>query len=69
MVLPAPSVAVTVMAFDPEASPMLVTLQLVVPEAVPLPDVAGFAHVTVARPEPPVSEALPVSVTVDTLVM
>ena len=43
--IPAPSVTVMVMTFDPGARGMLAD-QVVVPVAVPLPPVATFDHVT-----------------------
>ena len=47
--LPAPSVAVTVMTFDPVCSPIEDTLHVVVPDAVPLPPLL-FAQLTDATP-------------------
>src|SRR4051812_25912262 len=67
--LPAPSVAVTVIALGPEARPTPITDQLVVPEAVPEPPVAELAQLTLTRPERPASEAVPEMVAEFTLVM
>jgi hypothetical protein len=56
-VFPEPSCAVTVMAFAPDTSAIPVTLQLVVPAAVPEPPVAALTHVTDVTPT--LSEAVP----------
>ena len=56
-VLPAPSVAVTVMTLETPGRLTLETLQLVVPLAVPLPPISLF-HVTEVTPLV-LSEALP----------
>ena len=53
---PAASRAVTVMTFEPVCSAMLATLQLVVPEAVPLPP-RSFDQVTCVTPM--LSDAVP----------
>jgi hypothetical protein len=58
-VLLAASRAVTVMAFEPEASGIGAD-QEVVPVAVPLPPVAGLAHVTEVTPT--ASDAVPPTV-------
>jgi len=55
-VFPAASCAVTVTRFDPDASG-IEALQEVVPDAVPLPAVAPFVHVTDVTPT--LSEAVP----------
>ena len=59
--LPAMSVAVTLIELLPPARGMAETVQLVVPEAVPLPPVAELPHVMLKRPT--ASNAEPLSET------
>ena len=66
-VLPAASEAVMIMTFVPIFSEILATDQPAVPIAVPLVPLVVFAHITLVTPT--LSVAVPVSLTLDDLVL